>query len=202
MSKTLCFTGHRPNELFGYGYSAQALKNDTFHRELIVQGYQYTDLVNDIIQILHRIHPLGYTKFITGGAQGADQLAFWAVAFIKDYYPEDGIENIVYVPYIEQWKRWRPKGLFGQNEYFQMLEAATDVVYVSEKSYRGPQDMIRHNHAMVDNSDAVLAIYGKSEDYHDAKGGTAECMRYAEKLGKPIIILNPFTHEVTTRGNL
>lgn len=183
MSKTLCFTGHRPSGLFGYGL-------DTSTQE------RYSALTKELVDILHDLHQKGFSRFITGGAQGVDQLAFWAIDFIKDYYPEDGIENIIYVPCIEQWKRWNPMGRFGQNEYIQMLEAATDVVYVSEKSYRGPQDMIRRNHAMVDNSDAVLAVYGKSEDYHDTKGGTAECMRYADKRGLPIIIFNPFTHEV------
>lgn len=194
MSKTLCFTGHRPNELFGYEYSEKVLK--------IVQDQQYSVLVKDIIQILHRLHPLGYSRFITGGAQGADQLAFWAVEFIREYYPEDNIENIVYVPFKGQEERWRRNGRFGQEEYRQMLDVATDIVYTSVGTYQGPQDMFRRNHAMANNSDAVLAIYGKNEDWHTAKGGTAECMRYAEKCGKPIIILNPFTSEVTIKGEL
>ena len=183
MSKTLCFTGHRPSGLFGYGLDVSTQE-------------QYNALTKELVDILHKLHRKGFSRFITGGAQGVDQLAFWAVDFIKDYYPMDNIDNVVYVPCVEQWKRWKPTGRFGQNEYFQMLDIATDVVYVSEKPYRGPQDMVRRNHAMVDNSDAVLAVYGKSEYYQNTKGGTAECMRYADKRGLPIIIFNPFTNEI------
>lgn len=184
MSKTLCFTGHRPSGLFGYGL-------DTSTQE------RYSALTKELVDILHDLHQEGFSRFITGGAQGVDQLAFWAVDFIKDYYPDDKIENIIYAPCKGQESRWRHKGRFGQEEYNQMLSLATDIHHVSEEFYRGPQDMIRRNHAMVDDSDAVLAVYGKDEDYHNVKGGTAECMRYADKLGKPLIIFNPFTEEIT-----
>lgn len=183
MSKTLCFTGHRPSGLFGYGL-------DTPTQE------RYNALTKELVDILHDLHQKRFSRFITGGAQGADQLAFWAVDFIKDYYLNDTFENVVYVPCKGQDSRWKEDGRFGKREYYQMLKKATEVVYISEGPYQGPWTMTRRNHAMVDASDAVLAIYGASEDWHTAKGGTAECMRYAEKRDKPIIIFNPFTNEV------
>jgi uncharacterized phage-like protein YoqJ len=45
--------------------------------------------------------------------------------------------------------------------------------------------MQKRNEYMVDNSDIVIAVWDGS------KGGTYNCVKYAEKLGKKIIVINP-----------
>ena len=79
MSKTLCFTGKRPKDLYGY--------NDT---------YEYGRLLRDVEAKLYEF----YTKFnvrtfISGGAQGFDQVAFWAVERMKRDYGLNDVINIV-----------------------------------------------------------------------------------------------------------
>ena len=64
---TICFTGHRPNRLAGYNSRAP-----------------YTMFVRKLKQMLVPLIRQGYTRFITGGAQGIDQLAFWAVEGLKE----------------------------------------------------------------------------------------------------------------------
>ena len=78
---TICFTGHRPKRLAGYNSRAP-----------------YTTFVGKLKQMLVPLIRQGYTCFITGGAQGIDQLAFWAVEGLK----KEGymVQNIVYVPYL------------------------------------------------------------------------------------------------------
>lgn len=75
--KTLCFTGRRPKNLCGYNNN------------------KYNDLVDKVTEICETFHQNGYRNFISGGAQGFDQLAFWAVLRLKKIHPD--VKNIVYV---------------------------------------------------------------------------------------------------------
>ena len=80
MSKTMSFTGRRPKDLFGY------VKEN------------YVPLVNKLTDELIQFYKeQGFDTFITGGAQGFDQLAFWAVDRMK----RQGymVKNIVYAPF-------------------------------------------------------------------------------------------------------
>ena len=61
----MCFTGRRPKDLFGYNHDA------------------YIPMVEAIKRDLRGFVSNGYTEFISGGAQGFDQLAFWAVNALK-----------------------------------------------------------------------------------------------------------------------
>ena len=69
MEKTICFTGHRPNKMAGYKHE------------------NYCSFLNSLEEHLQKYLDAGFTKFITGGAQGADQLAFWAVHRLKLHNP-------------------------------------------------------------------------------------------------------------------
>ena len=59
---TICFTGHRPKDLFGY-----------------TDKTPYISIINALKPFLSVLYENGYTDYISGGAQGFDQLAFWAV---------------------------------------------------------------------------------------------------------------------------
>jgi predicted Rossmann fold nucleotide-binding protein DprA/Smf involved in DNA uptake len=45
--------------------------------------------------------------------------------------------------------------------------------------------MLRRNRWMVDHCDAVIAVWGGSP------GGTAQSVRYARDLGRPVYLFNP-----------
>lgn len=60
MSKTICFTGRRPKDLFGY-YNYDAYK-------------EIQDVLSPILEAHYTTN--GVRNFISGGAQGFDQLAF------------------------------------------------------------------------------------------------------------------------------
>ena len=66
-----------------------------------------------------------------------------------------------------------------------------EVVFVSEPGYAAWKMQVR-NKWMVDNSDLVLALWNGTD------GGTANCVRYAEKVGKPITNLWERWHESST----
>lgn len=169
---TLCFTGKRPKDLLGYAHQQS-----------------YNDFVQWLSQYLETLYRDGIRNFISGGAQGFDQLAFSAVALLKERHAD--IKNIVYVPFRGQHLRWSKNRNtpFSQSAYEDMLAKADQVKYLYEVD---PSDfnkvksaLIRRNHDMVDASDIVVALY-PSDDYLSGTGGTAECMRYAAKQHKTI----------------
>lgn len=178
MNKTVCFTGHRPKDLYGYDKE------------------KYFLLVGVLIDQVMDLYTKGYTKFITGGAQGVDQLAFWAVNRAKDKYPE--IQNVVYIPFNGQERQWKEEGLFSQKEYRLMLNMADEFTYL-QPTLTVKNEIVKalfaRNHAMVDDADLVIGVYKKDDFITDLKGGTAECLKYALNKNKQILLINPFTFQ-------
>lgn len=177
MANTLCFTGHRPNKLVGYD------KNN------------YAAFVNNLaVSLESYVINLGITNFISGGAQGFDQLAFWAVHKLKTNHQYWNIQNIVYIPFVGQESRWSKFGLFSQAEYNLMLNQA-DKVHVCNTNVKANADfkdiraaLMQRNEDMVNNSDRVLAMYSQDEVLNNqlTPGGTAECVKYAKSVNKPV----------------
>lgn len=180
-AKTVCFTGKRPKDLFGY------------------EKGRYTALVDRLTQECVRLAGQGYGLFISGGAQGADQLAFWAVDKAKRQEPK--IQNAVFRPFDGQENRWAQDGLFGQKEYRLMLRRADVVITCSDRpdpaeGMGGVVKMMNlRNHAMVDASGLVFGICRGNPWDGSCKGGTAECLKYAAATGKEIFLFDPFSME-------
>lgn len=176
-----CFTGRRPKDLCGYAWSSY-------------EKFQYKFF--DYLELLYQ---QGYRKFITGGAQGFDQLAFWAVNALKAKYPD--VENIVYVPHKGQAEAWgnNPKSAFNKQEYYRMLDTADSVVYLVNEIITDYKtvcaSLFDRNHKMVNDADLVVALYPNDLwSSPTTKGGTAECMRYAKKKHKTIARINYLVH--------
>lgn len=64
---TVCFTGHRPKSIFPINPYDESRRKD------------YQKIVDRIADFVCSMYNKGFTKYISGGAQGFDQLAFWAV---------------------------------------------------------------------------------------------------------------------------
>ena len=74
VDKVLSFTGRRPKDLYKYDKE------------------KYIPIVNKLVEILESFYLQGFKTFVSGGAQGFDQLAFWAVNRLKTKYPD--IKNV------------------------------------------------------------------------------------------------------------
>lgn len=167
VEKTVCFTGGRPKNMFGY----KDFKSYSILKENMKQ--QIRLLIND-----------GYKTFITGGAQGFDQLACRCIIDLQKEY--EGLKNIIYVPYKGQESKWLKEGLFSQEEYNYLLSKADEVKVLSDSfSYNA---LFKRNEKMIDDADLVFAYY-EDDSWKDeaVKGGTAGALRYAQKKNKPII---------------
>lgn len=190
--KTVCVTGHRPKDLWGYNSSAK-----------------YQQLQNKMYYCLKQFHDTyGVKNFISGGAQGVDQLFYWVCNHVLKEYPE--CTNTLSIPFKGQEDMWVEEGKFGKTEYRQMLNSASSVVVVnpvvtpqSPKEHIVKALMDRNAH-MVSNSDFVLGIYkGDIADITSTTrifGGTLNALRLAYKMKKCIVVINPFTL-ATTRFN-
>lgn len=166
MSKTACFTGHRPTKLGGY-YGEKAEK---------IQEEVYAALLNTI----EELHAQGFDHFISGGAVGVDQLAMTAVLELRERGLK--IKLTVARPFPSQDVKW-PDHI--RVAYQKLLEHADNVVNVSEDPYTVEKMHIR-NHWMVDESLAVIAVY------NGGYGGTKECIDYARTQGRAIKTINPY----------
>lgn len=172
-----CFTGPRPSQLYGY--------------EDVSRG-RYKAIVAYMEQVVAVAYNDGYDTFISGGAQGFDQLAFWSVEKVKE--ENSAIGNILYLPFEQQDRIWRSEGLFGQKEYQKMKGMADAFIYTTDGIVSERYEIIKalhtRNHRMVDDSSLVIALLaGRSRDWQTSKGGTAECVRYAMSRGKQVLAI-------------
>lgn len=181
MAKTICFTGKRPKDMYGYR-----------SRE------PYDTLQKKVCLWLCQIAREGeITHSITGGAQGFDQVAFWACKDAGIAYKS------VYLPFYGQERYWAKNGLFGRQEYAIMLLAAEEVrpcTLIDSTSASGREisaAYLKRNHDMVDASDIVLGCLDTRIDFHYDRSGTAATLRYAEAHGKGIFLIDVNSLQVT-----
>ncbi|MDE7245343.1 MAG: DUF1273 domain-containing protein, partial [Oscillospiraceae bacterium] len=80
-----------------------------------------------------------------------------------------------------QEKQWSASA---QELYFSILEQADDIVYVGRECSKNC--MLKRNRYLIDHAACLLAIYNG-----EWRGGTAMTVRYAQKLGREVIILKP-----------
>jgi len=151
----------------------QAIKiAGTGHRPDKLGGYSdvVTNLLFELIQ--EAVIELNPQTVISGMALGFDQVLA-EVSLSLD------IPFIAAIPFIGQEKQW-PKP--SQAHYHALLKHASDVVTVSSGGFSHSAMQIR-NQYMVDRCDVVLALWNGSP------GGTANCIRYAKNIHKPIVNL-------------
>jgi uncharacterized phage-like protein YoqJ len=148
----------------------------TGHRPDKLGGYKlpnptYIHVCQQIDKTLSQLKP---EKIISGMALGVDQ---WAANIAIKL----GIPFVAAVPFIGQESMW-PAG--SQSIYNNLIKRACEIIYVCPGSYSAAKMQIR-NEWMVDHSDKLIAIW------NGTAGGTGNCVKYAQGLGKEIIFINP-----------
>ncbi|MGM7720592.1 SLOG family protein [Metabacillus sp. Hm71] len=164
IENSLCFTGNRPNKLYGYDPKSEG------NQKLL---WKLRDEIINHIQIHNT------DTFITGMALGIDMWAARIVLKLKETYP--GIKLIAAVPCKNQTNKWPENS---QKEWKSIIDKCDKVHYVSEEAYTSWCMQIR-NEWMVENSKYVIAVWDGT------KGGTANCVNHAHKQNKHITIIKP-----------
>lgn len=163
----IAFTGHRPEKIGGYDennpmrLAVKKAIEDALKRAIAKYGQTHEIIV------------------VAGGAMGVDTDAARAAYNLK-------LKYIVARPCSDHGDFWTDQT--AKTRYKKMLELAHKVVLVNNQPYdkAGKAECLHaRNRWMVDNCDAVVAIWDGSPS------GTSNCVAYARKVKRPMIIINP-----------
>lgn len=147
----------------------------TGHRPEEISGYSGGPVQDWVCgQLNDVLYTLKPSSAISGMALGVDQWAAANCIYLN-------IPWIAAIPFVGQEKIWPQES---QDEYWKLIQNCSKVVIVSDGGY-SPEKMQLRNEWMVDNSDLLIAVWNGN------KGGTGNCVRYAQLIKKPIHIINP-----------
>ena len=123
----------------------------------------------------------GITDFFSGGADGVDCWAALIVLELKKANTALRLHCIL--PHEGQADKWSSSA---QERYHLILRQSDSIEYVSREYY--DSCMLDRNRRLVDAADLLLAVYNG-----ERRGGTAATVRYARKLRRKIMILDPLS---------
>jgi len=166
LEKSCAFTGHRPHK-FPWRH------NETDSR--------CVSLKVALTKQITGLTEAGITDYYSGGADGVDCWAAWIVLALREKNPELKLHLIL--PFEGQADKWSQPA---QERYHLILRRADSIEYVSHEYYDGC--LLDRNHRLVEAAGLLLAVYNG-----EWRGGTAATVRYARKLVKKIIIMDPIT---------
>ncbi len=173
MNDNCCaFTGHRPKK-FPWGYD-----------EADSRCVELKAVLKWEIQMLIEA---GVTDFYSGMAEGTDIWAASTVLELRKTNPALKLHCVV--PFRGQADKWAASA---RRLYTKILRRANTVTYISEDYH--DDCMMERNRYMVDHAAYLLAVYNG-----EWRGGTAATVRYARKLGREIIVIEPKTPRVGCR---
>ena len=170
--KTINFTGHR--KIYGNWINSPKEARDVVAK-VKDMVYYYSNLPNG-----------NYRHYISGMALGFDMVA--ATAVIECKHAGLDVNLTAAIPYQNQTARWRNRETI---EWYNWILQHCSVVETLFPNPTSTQDAIKkldlRNHWMVDNADGVIGYFdGKP------KGGTNNCLRYAQSQGKPCVVIDAF----------
>ena len=169
----VAFTGHRPRK-FPWRY-------DELDPRCVALKAVLTEQITALADA-------GITQFLSGMAEGTDVWSALSVLALQEKNPKVKLHCIL--PCREQADKWTASS---QDLYRSILERADSIVYVSRTYHKNC--MLDRNRFLVDHASALLAVYNG-----ERRGGTAATKRYAQKLGREIIVIDPITCAVSYGG--
>lgn len=171
MLKNCCgFTGHRPNKF--------PWKDNEADPRCAALKLVLTDQIAALTNA-------GFTQFLSGMAEGADTWSALAVLALREKNPAIKLHCIL--PCKEQADDWEASS---RDLYRSILDRADSIVYVSRSYHKNC--MLERYRFLIDHAAALLAVYKGGY-----RGGTVATMRYAQKMDREIIIIEPITLAVS-----
>lgn len=169
LKKCCAFTGHRPAK-FPWKYDENDLR--------------CMELKAILAQQIRKLTTVGVTDFYTGMALGVDTWAATAVLDLRE--SNSAIRLHCVLPCEGQELTWRCNA---QARYKYILGEADSVEYV--KRFYDKTCMLERNRRLVNSAAFLLAVYNGEK-----RGGTAATVRYAQKAGRQIILIDPTTRSI------
>ena len=118
-------------------------------------------------------------------ALGVDLWSAQIVLGLQEKYPTIRLHCIL--PCEGQEIKWADSA---QEQYRSILRRSSDVVYVSRKYTQNC--MLERNHYLVDHASILVAVYNGTQ-----RSGTGATVRYAQKQGREIFIIDPVSRTTT-----
>ena len=176
MSRISCaFTGHRPAK-FPWKYDEA--------------DSRCVALKSALAEQIRLLADAGVTQFLSGMAQGTDSWSALSVLALREKNPAVKLHCIL--PCREQANKWTASS---RDLYRSILERADSIVYVSRDYHKGC--MLERNRFLVEHAAILLAVYNG-----ERRGGTAATVRYAQKMGREIIVIDPITRLISHRESV
>lgn len=161
----ISFTGHRPNKLWGYD----------IHRK------EYMDLFRSLYSaVMTEWKREGDLLLVSGMALGVDQVAAMLGIWMRNQR-HFSVQVEAAIPCIGQDSKWPEQS----RRQYQDILVKCDIRTIVHNGVYNYRCMQQRNEYMVDKADTLIAVWDGSN------GGTANCVRYAEKKGVKIIQKNP-----------
>ena len=176
MKKQSCaFTGHRP--------AKYPWKYDEADSRCLA-------LKSALMEQIRLLAEAGVTQFLSGMAEAADTWSALSVLSLREKNPTIKLHCIL--PCREQADKWAASS---RDLYRSILERADSIVYVSRDYHKNC--MLERNRFLVEHAFTLLAVYNG-----ERRSGTAATLRYAQKMGREIIVIDPATLHVTHESPL
>ena len=169
-NKSCAFSGHRPQK-FPWRYD-EADSRCVALKTVLME--QITVLAN-----------AGVTQFLSGMAEATDTWSALSVLALRENNPALKLHCIL--PCREQADKWAASS---RDLYRSILEQADSIVYVSRDYHK--DCMLERNRFLVEHASTLLAVYNG-----ERRGGTAATVRYAQKMGREIIVIDPITRLIS-----
>lgn len=155
--KTICFTGHRPNNLPWRNYEC---------------GEQFNNFKESLKNVIVENIKKGYKYFLSGMAMGFDLISAKVILELKKEY---NIKLIAVLPYKNHGKNWNLQDKIG-HDY--VLKNADEIIVLNEEYNK--YVFFDRNKYMVEHSSKVIACY------NNIKGGTLNTIKFALKHGREV----------------
>ena len=126
-----------------------------------------------------------YTEFLSGMAPGVDMWAAQIILDLRENNPALRLHCVL--PCTAQSAKWSAEL---RKQYRAILEQADSIIFVNRADKKNC--MLERDRFLVSYASVVLAVYNG-----ERRGGTAATVRYARKLGRELIVIDPTTLTVT-----
>lgn len=175
LEKSCAFTGHRPTK-FPWKYDE---KDECC-----------TELKAVLAQQIKNLVARGMTDFYTKMALGTDTWAATIILALRESNPT--LKLCCVLPCEGQEITW---AIPAHVRYKHILHEADSVEYV--KRFYDQKCMLEHNQRLVNSSAILLAVYNGEK-----RGGTAATIRYAQKAGREIVVIDPLSRRITYENRM
>ena len=197
---TTCFTGHRPQDLYGFDW-----KNKKNKELLLI----IRDTICNFINSFDRNEEF---TFIHGGALGIDQMTFEVLYKLKNtVYKDRKIYLHLAIPFNGYHSKWKNKLPHDYERFLKHLNKADKVIYVDTlEKYTFPTNGLteytiaaiknnQRNSYMLDKSNWLISffideyLYVKDRNNKEIRSGTKNCVKESIKKEIPRISVHPIT---------